>query len=209
MRHITLMLIVTTTGLGCSDQRADTNTSINEAVTSETDSPIEYRIDTADGEPVPPEIEKELEEISRKQSKGLSGATVIVHRAYEYHGYSWVKPVDVAKLIAVDVEFRNYNQGLDLDDVDIIDGATNENYGSYPHIAHLTPDGELAADEDDLSWPEDLGPLRILLIYAFPKEAKTIKLGYWGAQLTPEAIRIAGNGPSLPQRSRAGCAGRN
>jgi len=97
------------------------------------------------------------------------------------------------------VEFRNYNQGLDLDDVDIIDGQSNDNYGSDPHIANLTLDGKLAGDVDDSSWPDDLGPLRVLLIYAFPKESKTIKLGYWGQELTAEPVPISGDGPSLPK----------
>lgn len=136
--------------------------------------------------------------LSREQSQGLIDAKVTVHRAYEYSGYTWIEPIETAKLIAVDVEFRNYNEGLDLDDVDIIDGHSNDNYGSDPHIVNLTFDGKLATDIDDSSWPENLGPLRVLLIYAFPKESKTIKLGYWGRDLTPQAIPISGNGPSLP-----------
>ena len=110
-------------------------------------------------------------------------ANAKVHRAYDYDGYTWKEATDATRLIAVDVELRNYSQGLDLDDVDILDGESNENYGSSPQIANLTLDGKLAADVNDPSWPDDLGPLRVLLIYAFPKESKTIKLGYWGHEL--------------------------
>jgi hypothetical protein len=91
-----------------------------------------------------------------------------------------IAPIDIAKVIAVDVEYRNCNTGLDLlDDVDIIVGVTDENHDSDHHIAILTLDGKLAADYEDSSWPENLSPLRVLLIYALPKGSKTIKLGYW------------------------------
>ena len=173
------MAILAVIAVGCSNQ------TVPENITSDVES-------------VAPEIAKALEGISREQSQGLNDAKFTVHRAYEYNGYTWIEPIESARAIAVDIEFRDYNQGLDLDDVDIIDGETNENYGSDPQIANLTLDGALASDVDDSSWPVDLGPLRVLLIYALPKESKTIKLGYWGQDLTPKPIPIAGDGPSLP-----------
>ena len=181
-----LMAILAVIAVGCSNQSTPTDQATPEVITS-------------DGEPVPPEIAKALEGVSREQSQGLNVAKVSVHRAYKYNGYAWIEPIETAKLIAVDVEFRDYNRGLDLDDVDIIDGESNEKYGSDPQIAHLTLDGELASDVNDSSWPDDLGPLRVLLIYAFPKESEAIKLGYWGQELTPKPIPIAGDGPSLPK----------
>ncbi|MCA9027403.1 MAG: hypothetical protein KDA86_19490 [Planctomycetaceae bacterium] len=186
MKWHTLIVILVASTVGCSDQSTRTDNAVSEIITS-------------DGEPVPPEVAKAMESVSREQSQGLNDAKVTVHRAYEYSGYTWLEPIEIAKLIAVDVEFRDYNQGLDLDDVDIIDGDSNENYGSDPHIASLTLDGTLSPDVDDSSWPDDLGPLRVLLIYAFPKDSKTIKLGYWGQELTPKPIPISGDGPVLPK----------
>lgn len=186
MRWATLTVILAAPALGCSEQAEN------------TDKPASV-ITASDGEPVPPEVADALESVSREQSQGLKDAHVTVHRVYEYKGYTWIEPIETAKLIAVDVEFRNYNQGLDLDDVDVIDGQSDENYGSDPHIANLTLDGELAADTDDSSWPDDLGPLRVLLIYALPKKSKTVKLGYWGQELTSKPVPIAGGGPTLPK----------
>jgi hypothetical protein len=186
MRWATLTVILAAPALGCSEQAEN------------TDKPASV-ITASDGEAVPPEVADALENVSREQSQGLKDAHVTVHRVYEYKGYTWIEPIETAKLIAVDVEFRNYNQGLDLDDVDVIDGRSDENYGSDPHIANLTLDGELAADTDDSSWPDDLGPLRVLLIYALPKNSKTVKLGYWGQELTSKPVPIAGGGPTLPK----------
>jgi hypothetical protein len=186
MRWSALIVFVAAIFAGCSDHYASASDSALETIAS-------------DNAYIPPEIAEALDGVSREQSQGLKVANVIVHRAYEYQGYSWIEPVDVAKLIAVDVEFRDYTRGLDLDDVDIIDGQSNENYGSDPHIVNLTLDGTLAADIYDSSWPDDLGPLRVLLIYAFPKKSNTVKLGYWGQELTPQRIPLSGHGPSLPQ----------
>ncbi len=186
MRSYALVTILAMIAAGCSEHPSTNDVRTLNAITS-------------DGKPVPPEIAQALEGVSREQSQGLSSAKVIVHRAYEYDGYTWLEPTETAKVIAVDVEFRDYNQGLDLDDVDIIEAQSNENYGSDPQIANLTLDGKLAANADDSSWPEDLGPLRVLLIYAIPKESTAIKLGYWGKELTPRPTPISGNGPSLPK----------
>jgi len=169
MRWFTLIVIVTATVAGCSDQPAGTDDA------------------------------NWLERVLREQSQGLTDATVVVHRAYEYHGYSWLEPVDAARLIAVDVEFRNYNQGLDLHDVEVINGESDENYGSEPQTARLTLDGKPAFDSNASSWRDKPGPLRVLLIYAYPKASNSIKLGYWGQVLTPEPIPIVGDGPSLPK----------
>ncbi len=185
MRWHTLAVILVAIAVGCSEQPASTDIAASHIITS-------------NGEPVPPDVVKALESVSREQSLGLKDAKVTVHRAYEYSGYTWIVPIKTAKLIAVDVEFSTYNQGLDLDDVDIIDGQSNNNYGSDPHIAHLTGSGNLATDVDDSSWPDNLGPLRVLLIYTLPKESKTIKLGYWGQELTANPVPITGDGPLLP-----------
>ncbi len=144
----------------------------------------------------PPEIQKTMQAMAERQAQGLDNAEVIVHRAYNYHGFSWIEPVDGAKLAAVDVEFINASVGFDLDDIDIIDGATNENYGSDPDIAFLDDQGELLPDD----YYPDLGePIRVLLIYAVRDSTESIKLGYWGNEIVSVPVPLEGNGPVLPE----------
>ncbi len=148
------------------------------------------------------EVEDLLHSVMNPESEGLNNAETIVHRVYEYSGHTWVEPTEETKLIAVDVELRKYRLGLDLDDIEIIDGETNESYGSWPDIARLKPDGSLANNPDEAMLPEGLGPIRVLLIYQFPKASNTIKLGYWGQVLTRNPIQIAGEGLQIPKPAR-------
>ncbi len=152
-------------------------------------------VETGEKEPVPAELRDRLKQIGQAQSEGLDGAKVTVRSAYDYKGYSYLEPVEIAKLIAVDVEFSGYDADFDLDDVDIIDGKTGVNYGSDPHMALLTPEGKIEPDES--KWPQAPGPLRILLIYAVPKECSSVRLGYWGKDLTSNATVHSEGGPSL------------
>ena len=154
-------------------------------------------VQSGQDEPFPPEVRVELKAIAGQQAEGLKEAVVRVYGAYEYHGYSFIQPVPSARLVAVDVEFSCYNAGFDLDDVDIIDGRTDENYGSDPHIALLSSDG--VVQEDDSKWPEAPGPIRVLLIYAMPRESVSVKLGYWGTTLTSSVVSLVKGGPSLKE----------
>lgn len=120
-----------------------------------------------------------------------------MHGVYTYTGYTYVESTGTSKLVAVDVEFRDYASYFDLDDVEIHDGASNESHGSDPHIAFLTAEGKVVPRAETPAPSDELGPLRVLLIYSFPKDAQTIKLSYWGKELTPKPIPIAGIGPSL------------
>src|SRR5580658_3729656 len=97
------------------------------------------RTRTTDADPrdIPPEVAKAAREVSLVQSQGLKGATCLVSAAYNYPGQTEVVAVDGAKLVGVNVEFRNWKKGFDLDDVDIIDAADNQNYGSDPLIQFL------------------------------------------------------------------------
>ena len=149
-------------------------------------------------EQLPPDVRGAVEDTMRRQSAAGDEAVATIHRAYPYEGYSWFEPAADAKLVAVDVEFVGYTPDFDLDDIDLIDGVTGENYGSDPQIALLTPDGQLAKDEAR-EWPAAPKPLRLLLIYAAPRSLQSVRLGYWDMDLTARAFPIAGGGPSLPQ----------
>jgi hypothetical protein len=137
---------------------------------------------------LPPEIQREIEKVARRQSQALADATTIVHRAFHYRQGGSGKLGEGMKLVAVDVEFRDHNRDLDLDDVDVIDGATGENYGSGPDIRLLRPDGTL--EQNNAMWESDAPALRMLLIYAIPSHTQSIRLGYWGHSLTPEPTPI-------------------
>ena len=152
---------------------------------------------TSKAEPPSPEVTKALQELSAKQLQALTDATVIAHRAYQYRGYSSLNPIPTAKLIAVDVEFRNYKPSLDLDDIDIVDAKSNNNHGSDPQVVRLTSNGDLAPNPEESAWPENFAPLRVLLIYAVPQECSAINLAYWGKVLLATPQPISGTGPSL------------
>jgi len=137
--------------------------------------------------------------ISQFQSEGIDGATVVVKRAYEYSGDSYHEDASGKKLIAVDLQFLNPNAGLDLDDVEVIDGATDDNFGSFPDIYLLTSAGEMA---DQSKWPRARpDELRVLLVYQVPTELQSIQLRYWGRDVTAAPVAIQGTGPMFKDDS--------
>jgi hypothetical protein len=132
--------------------------------------------------------EADLWEIGRSQSAGLDGATVHVHSAAEFEGKTWIEPLNRCHLICVDVEFTNYQDGFDLDDVDVIDAESNENLGSNPDMYLIDAEGNPLPQE--APWPEQRKSIRVLLIYAVPDATRRIKLGYWNKTMTPEPILV-------------------
>lgn len=167
-RWLGLTIVVTAIAAGCADQPAGNRSA----------DPPEF---TAHGdEPPASDVVKAIENVTHEQSQGAANVVVIVHRVYEYGGFTRIEPIEGAKVVAVDVEFRNYGRDFDLDDVDIIDGKSDINYGSFPQIVELTSDGELAAESADPSGQDDPGPLRVLLIYAIPQGSMSVRLTYWG-----------------------------
>jgi hypothetical protein len=161
----------------------------------------ELKVKNLTPEELPPEVRGAVEDTARRQAVAADRAGATIHRAYPYDGYSWYEPTSEGKLVAVDVEFVGYAADFDLDDIDLIDGVTGDNYGSDPQIALLTPDGQLAKDEAK-EWPPAPKPLRLLLIYAAPRSLESVRLGYWGQDLTVRPFPIGGRGPSLPPPDR-------
>jgi hypothetical protein len=119
--------------------------------------------------------------------------SAIVRKAYRYSDAGW-KPSPGTQLVAVDIEFRNFDSGLDLDDVEIIDAATGHVLEAGPEIAFLDSDGRFFA------WHKapPNGPMRPLLIFEIPNTVKAIQLQHWGDRLTPSPVTIAPSGPTLP-----------
>jgi hypothetical protein len=158
-------------------------------------------VKTVTPEQLPSDIRGAVEETARRQAVAANRAVTTIRRAYPYEGYSWYEPTAEGRLVAVDVEFVGYTADFDLDDIDLIDGVTGDNYGSDPQVALLTPDGQRAKDEAK-EWPPAPKPLRLLLIYAAPRSLESVRLGYWGQVLTADPFPIGGRGPSLPRPDR-------
>ena len=153
---------------------------------------------TSDGQSVPKNVAEALTEVTKVKSAALKNATVQVHRAYLYRGPTGIQVNEKGKLIAVDITVAGAGEYFKIWDLDIIDGATNENFGSDPDVAFLDSQGKLLAFEAaglDLK-----KPFRLLLVYGVPVSTKSIKLGYWGQDSTAKDIVLQPDGPMLPMR---------
>jgi len=81
--------------------------------------------------------------------------------------------------------------------IDIIDGETDENFGSDPDIVFLTGDGEpFPDDQPSQSFGE---PIRVLLIDVVRDSTESIKLGYWGKEIVSEPVLLGEDGLILPE----------
>jgi hypothetical protein len=151
-----------------------------------------------DGTAVPPAVAAALQAVVKEKSVALKNATVSVNRAYNYTGPTTTVPRKSAKRIAVDATFSGCTDRFKIWDVDIIDGKTDDNFGSEPDVAFLNDKGEfLSFEGDDVDFTK---PIRLLMIYAVPDSTSSIKLGYWGDEQTKIAIPLEEQGPALPDR---------
>ena len=139
-------------------------------------------------------------DMAARQAHGLGNGIVAVNGAWIYDGYSHLSPNPdapiPARLVAVDITVKGHTADFDLDDIEIVDGATLVSYDSNPHFTLLNQDGQPAAPGTPL--PPAPEPLRALLIYAFPVGSPTFKLVYWGRDLTPKPHTFADSGWGLP-----------
>jgi len=151
-----------------------------------------------DGTNVPPNVAAALGKVAAAKSKALASATVKVHHAYQYSGPTELQLITTAKTIAVDAEFAGYTDRFKIWDLDIVEGQTNENFGSDPDVAFLDKQGQFATfDGKKVDFTK---PIRLLLIYAVPKTTTSVKLSYWGRDLTPKPIQLDADGMTLPKR---------
>jgi len=153
---------------------------------------------TANDSGTPPsEVVEAVESELAAELPVMEGITTTLHKAYAYQGYSYHDPEAGSKLVGVDVEFGDYGDGLDLDDVELLDGASNEGIGGFPHIELMSQDGQVLQGAADTEWPGAGGPLRVLLIFSVPEATNSVKLAYGGGLLTVEPTSIGNDGPSL------------
>lgn len=145
-------------------------------------------------------VDSVMQARAKQQAEGLGSGKVVVNRAWNYKGYSYLSPDPAAaieaRLVAVDVTISGHTPFFDIDDIEIVDGITMISYGSDPHPERLKLDGTLMpADEISAAAPT---ASRWLLIYAFPKNTTSFHLVYWGHQLTAKPVPVQDEGLALP-----------
>ena len=142
------------------------------------------------------ELDQVLNAVRTKQAGGLGTGSIEIHKAWNYNGFSFLSAVPGARLIAVDATVTGHTADFDFDDIEVIDGANRTSYGSDPQITLLTPEGKALPDSHEFTSAP--GPVRILLIYGFPKETEDFTLYYWGKNLLKENHNIEPSGWELP-----------
>lgn len=145
-------------------------------------------------------IDEVLQVRARQQAEGLGTGRVVVNGSWPYSGYSTIAPdpsaAIEARLVAVDVTVSGHTPFFDIDDIEIVDGASLMSYGSDPHAEPLRLDGTVLPMAEEV--PVAPAPSRWLLIYAFPKATPRFQLYYWGKALTPSPLAFGEKGISLP-----------
>jgi hypothetical protein len=127
---------------------------------------------------------------AREQADAGAGAKVRLLRAWPYAPPPDLEAASNAKLVAIDFELDIPGNGFDLDDIDILDADSNENYGSDPILQRLNARGEpVAFDDPDVA--ADNHHFRLLGVWAVPRTTHRVELGYWNASLGAP-ITIAG-----------------
>ncbi len=163
----------------------------------ETETPPARQLDEEEQRRV---LDNILQIRAKQQAEGLGTGTVRVNGAWPYSGYSVLSPnpeaAIEARLVAVDVTISGHTPFFDIDDIEIVDGASLVSYGSDPHVEPLRADGRLMGEDEAI--PAAPAASRWLLIYAFPKASPRFHLHYWGKPLTSEPVGFGSAGLSLP-----------
>lgn len=149
---------------------------------------------TEDGQPISDsESPADADETTATES-----LTANVHHAYNYLGHSYVHKnvADDQKLVAIDVEFQNYQKEFSLDDVHIGAGD-GERLEAKREIIDLLPDGNFNFTADVPLWPEDGGPVRVLLIYPVAADISAVQVFVGETLMTEQPIPLADDGLKL------------
>ncbi len=142
------------------------------------------------------ELDQVLNAVRKKQAAGLGTGSLEINAAWTYIGFSHLDAVPGARLVAVDATLTGHTVDFDFNDIEIIDGSNQTSYGSDPHITLLTAEGKALPDSHEFT-PAP-GPVRILLIYGFPKTTQNFTLYYWGKNLLRKNHSIEASGWELP-----------
>mgnify|MGYP003579613009 CR=1 FL=1 len=100
------------------------------------------------------------------------------------------------KLVAADIELPPPEGKFDLDDIDIFDADSGENFGSDPLIYGLSDDGRWI-DTDDPDYKDRL-EYRAVFIWGVPNHVTRVNFGYWGDMLFVKPVVLQASGPVAP-----------
>lgn len=139
---------------------------------------------------------------AQKQAAGLDGAVVTVHSVTEHDRFKAATPHPGQKLIAVDVTFADFKDGLGLAGVQLIDGEREEaeSYGGDAYQVYLNADGTLHAKQGYEYWDTtaNSNSVRLYLVYSAPKSVKKIGLGYWGRIIVDRPYEVERSKQPIP-----------
>ena len=122
---------------------------------------------------------------------------IVVRRAFNVPPpRTLVKPTGWWIAVDVEVQPEHSPQGLVFDDLELLDGATGDSYGSAATLQRLAPDGK-PADEHDTVF-DGLHNYRCLAIYRAPRPCRTIQLRHEHGALIERPIPVDPAGPALP-----------
>jgi len=151
------------------------------------------------------EVMEVLTNNSEQQSTTLKNSRVIATRAYwfglgftvyseEGKGFNAYSE-EGKRLVALYIEYWNHSDGLELDDIEVIDYDTGINYGHSQEVIlysqdaiALYPEGIPIRNESE--WPRPPEPLIVLLIYEFPENGSRIMLSYRGENILSNPVSI-------------------
>ncbi len=120
-----------------------------------------------------------------------------LHRAWHHPVFGDITLEPGFKLVAADISLPPPTEGtFDLDDIDIFDAATGENFGSDPLIYRTTPDGAWVDTNDPVV--KDDPNYRGVFVWAVPERVKTVNFGYWGGMLFVRPAAVESSGPQVP-----------
>lgn len=158
--------------------------------------------DTTDSILISKTILKEVESVAITQSKALANSTDKVHRVFTYASEKKLSGNYVP--VAVDLEIYNFEKGLDLDDVEIIDANTRTNYGYSTEMYILTDEGYISQNNYD--WYLSINHFRTLLIFYIPQSCSAVDLFYWGNALEKNIPITRDTLPYPPSRVKSNVA---
>ncbi|MCB1090004.1 MAG: hypothetical protein KDL87_00630 [Verrucomicrobiae bacterium] len=141
-----------------------------------------------------------MNRLAQGQAAGLKNARITVNAAWNYKGYSYLSPDPAAaipvRMVAIDLTVEGHTSEFDPDDIEIVDGITLVSYDSNPHLSVIQSPGVVIEDPNQI--PKAPAPLRLMLIYAFPKNTPTFTLFYWGQKLLDKPHGFDAEGWGLP-----------
>lgn len=121
-----------------------------------------------------------------------------MNAVWKYAGRKQLQASPGHILVAADIQLPAPPDGrFDLDDIDIFDADTGENFGSGPDIQRLTPSGEFVNGDD----PEvkDRKDYRGIFVWEVPETVKKVNFGYWGDMLFVKPFPVQKTGRTIPE----------